>query len=111
MAEHERKCRDCGSVAMHEAAWTPFIECKMCGSTDTRRTSQHEVPSDAARLVELIEDMDRRLPPCSDNAFQMIAYATPEDLLQPIRDGRLVVISRGMLRAFRNAIASGNHHR
>lgn len=36
-AEHERRCFDCGSVAIHLDAVTPWVRCKQCGSQDTRR--------------------------------------------------------------------------
>lgn len=61
-------------------------------------------PSDPKKLYELVDEIDRLLPPCDDNAFQMIAYLSAEDVLQPIRDGRLVVISRGMLRTIKQAL-------
>jgi DNA-directed RNA polymerase subunit RPC12/RpoP len=33
---HERKCRDCGNVAVHEDNVTPWVNCRACGSQDTR---------------------------------------------------------------------------
>lgn len=64
----------------------------------------YEPPADRERLLDLINDIDQRLPPCNDEAFQMVAYIKADDLLQPVRDGRLVVISRGMLRRIRDAL-------
>lgn len=40
---HERKCHDCGNVAMHERAITPEVLCSKCGSQDTRRTDRRRV--------------------------------------------------------------------
>lgn len=37
MLSHERKCRSCGNVAVHESDVTPWVLCKKCGSQDTRR--------------------------------------------------------------------------
>ena len=34
---HERKCWDCGNVAIHESSITPGVLCKKCDSQDTRR--------------------------------------------------------------------------
>ena len=31
-----RKCRDCGNVAYHLDAITPYVLCETCGSQDTR---------------------------------------------------------------------------
>lgn len=33
---HERRCHDCGNVADHEDNVTPYVNCKKCGSQDTR---------------------------------------------------------------------------
>lgn len=33
---HERKCFDCGNVAWHAAKVAPYMNCKKCGSQDTR---------------------------------------------------------------------------
>jgi len=37
---HERKCWDCGNVADHADDITPHVNCKKCGSQDTRRTKR-----------------------------------------------------------------------
>jgi hypothetical protein len=37
---HERKCWDCGNVAMHKDNVTPEVLCKVCGSQDTRLTAK-----------------------------------------------------------------------
>lgn len=57
-----------------------------------------EPPKERDKLIRLMEEIDRQLPACSDTAYQMVAYIHHEDLLRPIRQGRLVVISRGMFR-------------
>lgn len=36
MKAHERKCWDCGNIAVHEDNVTPWVCCSMCGSRDTR---------------------------------------------------------------------------
>ncbi len=33
---HKRKCWDCGNVAEHEDNVVPHVNCKACGSQDTR---------------------------------------------------------------------------
>lgn len=33
---HERKCFDCGNVAWHASKVAPYVNCKKCGSQDTR---------------------------------------------------------------------------
>ena len=33
---HERKCFDCGNVAVHQDNIKPEVCCKKCGSQDTR---------------------------------------------------------------------------
>jgi hypothetical protein len=33
---HQRKCQACGTVSVHEASYTPWVNCKACGSQDTR---------------------------------------------------------------------------
>jgi ribosomal protein S27E len=35
--EHERKCWDCGNIAVHQDNIVPEVNCKKCGSQDTRR--------------------------------------------------------------------------
>lgn len=35
---HERRCWDCGHVAMHASDVAPWVNCDACGSQDTRRT-------------------------------------------------------------------------
>lgn len=32
----QRKCRDCGNIGWHKDSITPYVNCKMCGSQDTR---------------------------------------------------------------------------
>lgn len=39
---HERRCWNCGNVAMHADAVAPAVLCKKCGSQDTRRTKRSE---------------------------------------------------------------------
>jgi Zn ribbon nucleic-acid-binding protein len=34
---HERRCFDCGNVAIHEGDIVPLVNCHKCGSQDTRR--------------------------------------------------------------------------
>lgn len=31
-----RQCRDCGNIAYHQDAITPYVLCEKCGSQDTR---------------------------------------------------------------------------
>lgn len=33
---NKRKCHDCGNVAWHEDNVTPYVNCRKCGSQDTR---------------------------------------------------------------------------
>jgi len=61
-------------------------------------------PSDLTELIELMDEIDEELPLCNDNAYQMKAYTKASDLLTPIKQGKLVVISRGMFRRLRDAI-------
>lgn len=37
---HQRKCHDCDNVAEHEDNITPWVNCKKCGSNDTRLVKQ-----------------------------------------------------------------------
>ena len=37
----ERRCWDCGNVAMHDGNVSPPVLCKKCGSQDTRLTQKH----------------------------------------------------------------------
>ena len=41
---HERKCWDCGNVADHYDNCTPEVNCKQCGSQDTRMTKKPPEP-------------------------------------------------------------------
>lgn len=59
---------------------------------------------DRQKLIGLIDEIDRELPPCTDNDFQMKAYLRVDDLLDPIRQGKLVVVSRGMFRQILRAL-------
>lgn len=38
--QHERKCWDCGNVAIHESRIVPGVLCSKCGSQDTRATKK-----------------------------------------------------------------------
>ena len=40
----ERRCWDCGNVAMHEDNIVPHVLCRKCGSQDTRLTRKHPFP-------------------------------------------------------------------
>lgn len=33
---NKRECHDCGNVAWHADARTPYVNCRKCGSQDTR---------------------------------------------------------------------------
>ena len=58
--QHERKCHDCGNVAIHEDRITPWVLCKKCGSQDTRPTKpppptrEQQLESTVAELVGLL---------------------------------------------------------
>lgn len=40
MPDHQRKCWDCGNVAMHAENVVPGVLCAKCGSQDTRLVKQ-----------------------------------------------------------------------
>jgi hypothetical protein len=50
----QRKCHDCGNVAMHEDSVTPWVLCKKCGSQDTRLTMSTEQVLEAAQVGALL---------------------------------------------------------
>lgn len=58
----ERKCFDCGNVAMHKAAYTPWVLCSKCGSQDTRLTKrpaptrEQQLETTVAELVGLLRE-------------------------------------------------------
>lgn len=41
---HERRCHDCGNVAIHADRVAPEVWCKKCGSRDTRWTRKAVAP-------------------------------------------------------------------
>lgn len=41
---HQRKCHDCGNVAMHDDRVIPWVLCTKCGSQDTRPTTGRIIP-------------------------------------------------------------------
>lgn len=60
---HERKCWDCGNVAIHAKAITPEVLCSKCGSQDTRRTYRAGAPTSIS-LEELKRQRDTLLEAC-----------------------------------------------
>ena len=44
MNPEERRCWNCGNVAMHDDNVSPPVLCKKCGSQDTRLTRKHSIP-------------------------------------------------------------------
>lgn len=62
--QHERKCHDCGNVAIHEDRITPWVLCKKCGSQDTRPTKpppptrEQQLESTVAELVGLLRECE-----------------------------------------------------
>ena len=52
---HERKCWDCGNVAVHMKSITPEVLCTQCGSQDTRRV-KGEKPSIKFKVADAIDD-------------------------------------------------------
>ena len=53
-ASHERRCHDCGNVAIHADMVTPWVLCSKCGSQDTRRTKP--VPAYAPTVPREVAD-------------------------------------------------------
>lgn len=43
MASHERKCWNCGNIAMHADNVVPWVLCTKCGSQDTRLKREEPV--------------------------------------------------------------------
>jgi len=37
---HKRKCWSCGQLAWHVDCVSPYVECRACGSADTRRVKR-----------------------------------------------------------------------
>ena len=37
---HWRKCHDCGTIQLHAENISPYVNCRKCGSRDTRKVSQ-----------------------------------------------------------------------
>lgn len=62
----ERKCRDCGNVAFHDAPWTPYVLCGKCGSQDTRLVVDHVAAkvSDKPDSGEQVSDNPPRCASC-----------------------------------------------
>lgn len=44
MSKQQRKCWDCGNVAMHADNIVPWVLCTKCGSQDTRLVRKPELP-------------------------------------------------------------------
>ena len=83
MPFHERKCWDCGNVAMHADNVTPEVLCKKCGSQDTRLTKNPEGPptiSDLAMLVARLVRKVRHHDPECKVAEQAMGYLRRKDL-------------------------------
>ena len=55
---NERRCWDCGNVAVHLDFITPHVLCKKCGSQDTRRLKEQSccVRRDVYDLCEFAAD-------------------------------------------------------
>ncbi len=49
--DHERKCHDCGNVAVHQDNITPEVLCKKCRSQDTRVVRKPPPPPDLTPRV------------------------------------------------------------
>lgn len=58
---HQRKCHACDNVAEHEDSVTPWVNCKKCGSQDTRLVKipladQEKQLLDGAVTSEVVEE-------------------------------------------------------
>ncbi len=55
---HERKCWDCGNIAIHEDRITPWVLCKKCGSQDTRAMSK-PTPYPITHIEVPVDELDQ----------------------------------------------------
>lgn len=56
----KRKCHDCGNIAQHEDNIVPYVNCKKCGSQDTRLVRDKTVEPEQSYDQVLLR---KNLPP------------------------------------------------
>lgn len=85
---HERKCHDCGNVAIHQDSITPWVLCPKCGSQDTRRTTPVP-PRETTHSVVSIEWFDQETP---DRSGQTAIFV--DGFIGPVRAGDKIIYVR-----------------